>query len=440
MNKTIWKYVLVFSILALALNLNLIVYNNYVPLFLQAGNPNFDTAGLLVSAGFGLSAFWAGIFMSVDNVLGLFLAPIFGVWSDKLGKRKPFVVWPALILAAAFIMLPVIITTVPAAKSGDLSSLILPFVIFLILALVFIMANLPTSVVKNAYLLDLVPSSARSKMFGFLNLITSIGGLGLTFAAAPLYRISRILPFAVSAGFMVLAAVLILFLLKEPPQLEKQKAEEDQSSVRSVFSTLKGYAVDEKQSLIAMIVTLFFVSFGMAAFQTYSSSYAVKTLGMAEANSILLVGMFFIGMLVMSIPAGYISGRIGRKLTIRIGQVAYGITMLVAFFFPNQTAAMIALVILGASYALIDVNMLATFSDLLRGSRSMGTVIGLHGFFATLSTIAAVPFAGWLFGVFQNNYNMLWIIGVVTTLISFISLLFVKRGEIQKEETKAEAA
>jgi MFS family permease len=439
MNKTIWKYIFIFSILALALNMNIIVYNNYVPLFLQAGNPNFST-WLMVSAGFGLSAFWAGIIMSIDNVLGLILTPFIGMFSDKTGKRKPFITWPSIILAAAFVLIPVVISTIPSAKSGDLSSLILPFIILLTLALTFILTNLSVSVVRNAYLLELVPSNQRSKMFGFLNLITSIGGLGLTFAAAPLYNISRILPFAVSAVFMILAAVLIIVFVKESPKNEFKQSDNEQATLRSIFSTLKGYEADEKQSLIAIIITLFFVSFGMAAFQTYSSSYAVKTLGMGEANSILLVAMFFIGMLVMSIPAGYIAARIGRRKTIRIGQVIYGLTMVVAFMVPYQTPAMISLIILGAAYALIDVNMLATFSDILRGSRSMGTIIGLHSFFATLSTIAAVPLAGWIFGLFQNNYNLLWLIGAVTTLIAFVAMLFVKRGEVQQEESQPSAS
>jgi NADH:ubiquinone oxidoreductase subunit 6 (subunit J) len=70
----------------------------------------------------------------------------------------------------------------------------------------------------------------------------------------------------------------------------------------------------------------------------------------------------------------------------------------------------------------------------------MGTIIGLHSFFATLSTIAAVPLAGWIFGLFQNNYNLLWLIGAVTTLIAFVAMLFVKRGEVQQEESQPSAS
>ena len=49
---------------------------------------------------FGLSTFTANAFMSVDNVLAVFMLPIFGMLSDKtktrLGKRTPYILYGTL--------------------------------------------------------------------------------------------------------------------------------------------------------------------------------------------------------------------------------------------------------------------------------------------------------------------------------------------------------
>ena len=58
---------------------------------------------------FGMSQFWSGAIMAVDNILALFLLPLFGILSDKtkskMGKRTPFIIVGTLIAAATLISL-----------------------------------------------------------------------------------------------------------------------------------------------------------------------------------------------------------------------------------------------------------------------------------------------------------------------------------------------
>ena len=58
---------------------------------------------------FGMSQFWSGAIMAIDNILALFLLPLFGILSDKtkskLGRRTPFIIFGTLIAATALISL-----------------------------------------------------------------------------------------------------------------------------------------------------------------------------------------------------------------------------------------------------------------------------------------------------------------------------------------------
>ena len=58
---------------------------------------------------FGLPQAWSGIVMALDNILALFLLPLFGSLSDRchtrMGKRKPFVLVGTVVAVAAFMLL-----------------------------------------------------------------------------------------------------------------------------------------------------------------------------------------------------------------------------------------------------------------------------------------------------------------------------------------------
>ena len=64
---------------------------------------------LILTNHFGLPELWSGAVMSIDNVLAVFMLPIFGALSDKVntkyGKRTPFVFFGTVLAIVAFIAL-----------------------------------------------------------------------------------------------------------------------------------------------------------------------------------------------------------------------------------------------------------------------------------------------------------------------------------------------
>ena len=77
-----------------------------ISLFWQAYD---STIPLLLTNKFGMSQGWSGVIMAIDNVLALFLLPLFGTLSDKVntrfGKRTPFIVIGTTVAAVALVLL-----------------------------------------------------------------------------------------------------------------------------------------------------------------------------------------------------------------------------------------------------------------------------------------------------------------------------------------------
>jgi maltose/moltooligosaccharide transporter len=147
------------------------LYSDYVPIFLQAGNPLFETSTR--ASGFGLGPGLAGFIMTLDNIVALFLLPLIGLWSDRIwkpnlgGRRKPFIVTLAPISILAFLLIPMVVRTIPPA-------------LFVVAVGVYIraMAGFRTPVVS--LMPDLTPSRLRSQANGIINLMGGLGGVIVT--------------------------------------------------------------------------------------------------------------------------------------------------------------------------------------------------------------------------------------------------------------------
>ena len=67
------------------------------------------TIPVILTNKFGMSQTWSGVIMALDNVLAVFMLPLFGTLSDKskgkYGKRTPFITFGTLLAAVALVAL-----------------------------------------------------------------------------------------------------------------------------------------------------------------------------------------------------------------------------------------------------------------------------------------------------------------------------------------------
>ena len=239
----------------LGINLVWPVFNSFVPLFLQAGNPEFERqlieAGREIPAviGFGLSPSLAFFIMTWDNIFNVVVSPWAGMKSDRtwtrFGRRKPWILIGAPIAAVALILLPV-------------ANSLLALMIFIIIT------NFGMSLFRSptvSWLGDLFPPEQRSQANGLINLMGGIGGAIALFGSGMLFdAFGRVAPFAAAAAILLLSEAIAVWQVKEPEQIQEEVEQEPKISFfRDMGAVLKSQGRDV--TLILVSIFLYFMAY-----------------------------------------------------------------------------------------------------------------------------------------------------------------------------------
>jgi len=397
------------------------IFNQYIPIFLQAGNPEFE-AHLLAEGreipdiiGFGLAPSLAMFIMTWDNILNMFIAPWAGAKSDRtwnrLGRRKGWILLGAPIALLAFVFIPV-------AQS-------LLAIMTFILITNFGMALFRSPTV--AWLGDLFDTNNRSKANGVINLMGGVGGLLAYFGGGMLFNaLGRNAPFFAGAVATIVALVTVLIFVREPRQIAVEERESDRGGVLDNVKAL--FANPNKSGLFVLLSILFwFMAFN--ALETGLSSFAVFTLGMKAGTASIYTGTMTISFILFAVPAGFFGTRYGRAPIIRIGLIGMVLLTLLGYFIiQGAVTLIIVLVLAGAAWALVNVNSLPLVYD-HGDERRIGAYTGLYYFSSQLAAILGPTLGGILVDALGNQYRWLWLFGTVFMALALWTMTGVRRGE-----------
>ena len=408
------------------------LYNDYVPIFLQAGNPLFETS--TKAPGFGLGPGLTGFIMTLDNIVAFLLLPLIGLWSDRIwapklgGRRKPFIIALAPISILAFILIPVIVRLIPPELSGMTDQLRQPLAFFIIIVGLFIttMAGFRTPVIS--LMPDLTPSPLRSQANGIINLMGGLGGVIITLVGAFLYNVSIALPFIVSGILMTVAVLMLIFFVKEPRHLGEEGEAREEEEALGALRGIRRISPAATKSLLLLMLSIFFWFVGYNAIETFFTSYGVNVLGIAENQASLLSSVSYITFILFAIPSGYIAAKVGRKRTITIGLLVFAVLLLIGFFVPNIIVIGGALALGGIAWSLVNINSLPMVIDTSDSDANIGTFTGLYYLASQAAAIAGPILNGFLIERYQN-YGLVLLMPVIFFFLAAGSMQGVTRGE-----------
>ncbi len=186
---------------------------------------------LILTNTFHLNETISGAIMAADNVLALFLLPLFGSLSDKtetrIGKRMPFILFGTGCAIILLNILPILDNGYAAAPSPFK---LVSFVVVLGLLLIAMGTYRSPAV---ALMPDVTPKPLRSKGNAIINLMGAVGGLIYLAVAAVMYPNAKVRGlshvnyqplFIVVAAIMFVAIGLLYLTVKEPKLAVENRA------------------------------------------------------------------------------------------------------------------------------------------------------------------------------------------------------------------------
>jgi MFS family permease len=406
------------------------MYNSYVPIYLQAGNPTFDAPG---EVGFGFDPGLTGVIMTLDNIAAFFLLPLIGLWSDRVwtrfGRRLPFILVLAPISIVAFFLIPLVVQMIPPELNGQVDQLGTPLALFMIAVGVFLaaMASFRTPVV--ALMPDLTPSPLRSQANGVINLMGGVGTLVATLGSGFLYGMGRIMPFAFGGVLMAAAVLMLYFFVKEPRKLETASRDEEGLGV---LRGIKRISPEARRSLAFLMSAIFCWFVGYNAVETFLSSYGVSELGMSIGTAPLLLGVASLAFLAFAIPSGYIAARFGRRRTIISGLAIFGLLLAANFFLRNATLIWPVMAIGGIGWALVNINSLPMVVDIAASDADLGTYTGLYYIASQLAAVVGPIINGYIVEWGGGDYNLIFVVTPAFFLLAILCMLGVTKGEAKE--------
>jgi len=409
---------MVIGLAFLGINLVWPVFNSFVPLFLQAGNPEYEqqllAAGREIPAisGFGLSPALAFFVMTWDNIFNVLVSPWAGAQSDKrwtrFGRRKPWILIGTPLAAIA-------LTLIPTANS------ILAIIVYITLTN-FGMSLFRTPAV--AWLGDLFPSRHRSRANGIINLMGGVGGALALFGSGMLFdAFGRVTPFLVTALALVAVEGLAVLQVKEPQPSSSQVVP---AETQNFFIDLANVFKAQPRNLTLVLFAIFLYFMAYEALQTGLTSFAVFSLGLTPGLGTIMTAMFAGAFILFSLPSGIISGKVGRRRMIIIGLTGMVALFAAGFFvIQGQVSLGIVLLLTGVCWAFVNVNSLPLVFD-LGDEAQIGVYTGLYYVAAQSAAVAGPVLSGVVVDLAGNNYRWLWAVSAVYVLLAWITMQGVK--------------
>ncbi len=387
----------------------------------------------------------ANAFMAADNVLAVFMLPLFGKLSDKthtkLGKRTPYILYGTI---GSVILLCVLAYFENRVNFWG-------FIITL-MALLVVMATYRSPAV--AYMPDVTEKPLRSKGNAIINLVGYIGGIFATILMMFMLKSETVvingeekkiyasnqsftLVFLIIAGFMLVSVLIMVFSVKENKVLAETNIKDEDEEESSKGTKLSKPVI---ASLVLILLSVFLWYTAYNGVTTTFSRYCIKIWNIDLGASSMFLTVATVAAIAAFVPLGFLSSKIGRKKAVLVGIVLMTVCYTVAIFISAQTATQnpwimyVMFGIIGVGWASINVNSFPMVVEMCTGS-DVGKYTGYYYTFSMAAQIVTPLLSGWF--IKWWGYEILFPYAVIFSAASFITMCLVRHGDSKPDSKKA---
>lgn len=345
----------------------------------------------------GIAALWV-----FSALAGLIQFPI-GLWSDRVGARKPFLLIALTVLAAATLLLP---ETEPGGAGW----------ILLGLAVVLFAENgacrATVESLAGAEATSLAGEGRVGKSLGALRFWRPVGVVATAIVGgflADRYGVAWLLgPIAVLQGLAILFALLIREDVKEKPK----------ASVKPSLSSIGALHLKDP-AVWTFVVAMVLFHFANAPPGAYLGLFLKQDLG---APPVQLSYAFVVSMIVWLAavrPVGWMADRFGRKPILLVGWSAMAIRLMLLAAAAQGWQVLLIQLLDGLAQGIFAVTAAAWVTDRLADVKRAGEAQVLVGSCLVLGSALGPALAGLIVGPlgYRGLFGVLAAVGVVATLI-----------------------
>ena len=403
----------------LKLNYKRVIFVGFAFFLITAFWQAYDkTIPLILTYKFNMNQTLSGLIMAFDNILAVFLLPLFGALSDKtkskMGKRTIFILIGTILATVSFIFLPLI---------GN----VWVFVAVLLATLVS-MATFRSPAV--ALMPDVTMKPLRSKGNAIINLVGTVGGLiilavGLVVKVGEKTMHNLMTYYIIACGVILLGLIIFLLTVKEkkwaqemqedtekycPEELTEDKTQNNEGS--------KKLSKGELKSLLLILASVALWFMGYNAITSKYSLYADNVLHQSYDLTLLIAQ--------------------GRKKTILAGVIMLALAFFLAIFIRADSSPILMYVLFalaGIAWATINVNSFPMVVELAKGG-NVGKYTGWY-YTASMSAQVLTPVLSGAIMDAAGNMLPLFPYACICVALVFVTMIFVKHGDSKPVKKKS---
>ncbi len=377
----------------------------------------FPLVPLYLTTVLGAGATAVGVVEGAAESTASLLKVVSGFWSDKIKRRKPFVLIGYAMSAV----------TKPLFALANVWGLVLLF------RAAERLGKGVRDAPRDAILAESVDPSVRGKNYGLHRAFDGLGSVFGAVLAVILLPVFQQLRHSDALGFKsvflvstipAVIAVLFILFVKEKRAAAPAQPKKQGSSLRVSLGALP------------MNLRMLIVATGAFALGNFGYAFMLlkaKSVGLSNETAIWLYVLFYAVYVLWAVPAGMLSDKIGRKPLLVGSYILFVVTALGLMFSTNLAGLIPFFVVYGISFATFDGVQRAYVVD-FAPAELKGTALGT---FHTAIGIVALP-GGFIAGLLWDKVSpqATFLYGIALALVALVILVSVRKTAREAPITK----
>ena len=337
-----------------------------------------------------------GLLSGLGESASSLLKVISGYWSDKLGKRKPFVFWGYFVSAISKFLFYL---------AGSWPAIVL-----------FRVLERTGKGLRSAPRDAMISASAQKEKSGrAFGIHRAFDTGGAVLGSIAVLLILLFTGIELKTIFLI-AGVIAMLALAPLPFTRETGSMQKASKMRLMISFKQ---LSKKLKFFIVIATLFALGNFSWMFFVYKAQQ-LFTNGQEFVLPVALYIIYNVSYLLLAVPSGMLADKIGKSNVLMMGYGLFGLVTAGFIVFKSLPAMIVLFLLYGVMFAFVEANERAYVSD-LAAEEYKGTALGT---FYTLTTLVALPsglVAGFLYDL-NSSYTFMYGLAVSVLAVMLFAI------------------